>query len=172
MINEPSTIYKLTILYMLNKLDSQISRRQLSNFFVNRKYTDYFHLNSILSDLAESGFIERTEIRNTSYFNITPDGYDSLTFFKSQIPKGMLSNADEFLEENKLVLRAEVGTFADFYKHTNGDFICNLKIMEGKSLLYELNISVPAIDDAERICNNWEANSENIYAYIMKTLLS
>ena len=171
MFADSGTIYKLTILYMLNKLDSQLTRGQLSNFFVKNNYTDSFHLNNDLSELVDSKFIECVEIRNTSYFSITPDGYETLAFFKNQIPKGMLADVDRFIEENKMVMKNEVGTISDYYRHTNGDYICNCKIMEGKSLLYEINLSVPTEEEAIKVCGNWQMNSEEIYSHIMKRLL-
>ena len=92
MVTESSTIYKLMILYMLNKLDSQLTNAQLSGFFISNDYTDYFTLQQTLSDLVESKFVEKITIRNTSYYSITPEGYESLTFFKNQIPKGALED--------------------------------------------------------------------------------
>ena len=83
----------------------------------------------------------------------------------------MLEDADKFIADNKFELKNEVGTKADYYKHMNGDYIAHLKITEGHSLLYELNIAVPSEEEAEKICNNWKICSEDIYAFIMKNLL-
>ena len=165
------TIYKLMIMYMLNKLDCKLTNSQLSQFFVSRKYTDYFNIQQTLSDLVNSNFIDKVVIRNTSYYSITPEGYEALTFFKNQIPKGALEDINEFIETNKFVLKNEVGTTSDYYKHTTGDYIAHCQVMEGKSLLYEINISVPSEEEAIRVCDNWRLASEDIYAFIMKSLL-
>lgn len=165
------TIYKLMILYMLNKLDCKLTNAQLSQFFISRKYTDYFNIQQTMSDLVSSGFIDKVVIRNTSYYSITPEGYETLTFFKNQIPIGALEDINEFLEVNKFDLKNEVGTTSDYYKHTTGDYIAHCQIMEGKSLLYEINISVPSEEEAKKICDNWRLSSDDIYAYIMRTLL-
>lgn len=178
MIADSETVYKLMMLYMLNKLDCQLTGSQLSQFFISRKYirdndiTDYFNIQQALSSLVDSGFVDKVVIRNTSYYSITTDGYETLAYFKSQIPKGALEDIDVFLEENKYELKNEVGTHADYYKHTNGDYIAHCQVMEGRSLLYELNISVPSEEEAKRVCDNWRMASEDIYAYIMKNLLS
>ena len=171
MLLDSGAVYKLITLYMLNKLDSQLTNAQLADFFIEYHYTDYFKVQQTLSELCESGFVQKVTIRNTSYYNITPDGYDTLALFKSQIPSAMLEDADRFIADNKFELKNEVGTQSDYFKHTNGDYICHCKIMEGHSLLYELNIAVPSEEEAERICSNWKQFSEDIYAYIMKNLL-
>ena len=85
MLTESNTIYKLMILHMLNRLDSQLTNAQLTSFFISKEYTDYFNIQQILSDLVASGFVEKVTIRNTSYYSITPEGYESLTFFKKFI---------------------------------------------------------------------------------------
>lgn len=165
------TIYKLMILYMLNKLDCKLTNAQLSQFFVANKYTDYFNIQQTLSELVASGFIDKYVIRNTSYYAITSEGYEALTFFKNQIPKGAMDDINRFLETNKFDLKNEVGTIADYYKHTTGDYIAHCQVMEGKSLLYELSISVPSEEEAKQVCDNWRLASEEIYAFIMKMLL-
>ena len=156
MVTESSTIYKLMILYMLNKLDSQLTNAQLSGFFISNDYTDYFTLQQTLSDLVESSFVEKITIR---------------TFFKNQIPKGALEDMNQYLDNNKYSLKNEVGTQADYYKHTNGDYIAHCQVMEGKSLLYEINIAVPSEEEAAKICGNWRGYSEELYGQIMNALL-
>ena len=39
---EPFTIYKLTILFMLDKAGFPLTNTQISNFFLEQEYTDYF----------------------------------------------------------------------------------------------------------------------------------
>ena len=47
---EPFTIYKLTILNMLDKVDFPLTNTQISNFFLEQDYTDYFRVQQVLSD--------------------------------------------------------------------------------------------------------------------------
>lgn len=159
------------ILYMLNRLDCQLTNTQLSSFFIENSYTDYFTIQQELSELVVSGFVEKVVIRNTSYYSITSEGYTSLTLFKNQIPRTAIEDVNTFLEAHKYALKDEVGTQSDYYKHTNGDYIAHCKVSEGKSLLYELSISVPSEEEAKRVCQNFRGYSEDIYSFIMKNLL-
>ena len=55
---EPFTIYKLTILYMLNKAGFPLSNTQISNFFLDQEYTDYFRVQEVLGDLVDTELIQ------------------------------------------------------------------------------------------------------------------
>ena len=168
---DSSTIYKLMILYMLNKLDCQLTNTQLADFFIENHYTDYFIIQSTLSDLVSSGFVEMMQMRNTTYYSITPDGYTSLSYFKNQIPAVAIEDINKFLEEHKYALKNEVGTQTNYYKHSNGDFIANCRVNEGKSLLFEINLSVPSEEEAKKVCSNFRGCSEDIYSCIVRNLL-
>ena len=63
---EPFTIYKLTILNMLDKVDFPLTNTQISNFFLEQDYTDYFRVQQVISDLVDADLI-RTE-------SMLPDG--------------------------------------------------------------------------------------------------
>ena len=73
--------------------------------------------------------------------------------------------------ENKYELRNEVGTIADYYKSTNSDYIVHCQVKEGEGILIEINISVPTKEEASSMCNQWKENSQNIYSFIMKSLM-
>ena len=49
---EPFTIYKLTILYMLDKAGFPLSNTQISNFFLEKEYTDHFRVPTITGQLT------------------------------------------------------------------------------------------------------------------------
>ncbi|MCI6498191.1 DUF4364 family protein [Lachnospiraceae bacterium HCP1S3_C3] len=168
---ESVTLYKLIILYMLNKVKFPLTNAQLSRFFLDNDYTDYFTLQKVLSELTESHLISIETIRNTSYYHITSDGGETLGFFVNRIPGAIMDDMDSFLMKNKYELRNEVGTIADYYKSTNQDYIVHCQVKEGKSTLIELNVSVPTKEDASAMCSKWKDSSQEIYAFVMKSLM-
>lgn len=171
MASDPNTTIKLMILYMLNRLDGSFTNAQLSEFFTVRHYTDYFNFQKTLSDLCDCGFAEKETIHNTTYYSITPDGYETLSLFKDQIPSAWLKEIDDYLEENQYKIKNEVGVRANYYKGTDGDYIANCQVLEGKALLFEVNLALPSEEEAKHVCACWHSASENIYAYLVKTLL-
>ncbi len=46
---DPNTIYKMTVLTMLDKVDFPLSNTQIANFFLEYDYTDYFTIQQIIS---------------------------------------------------------------------------------------------------------------------------
>jgi len=61
---EPATLYKLIILHMLEHIDFPLSNAQISDFFLDREYTDYFTIQQVIHDLMDSGLV-RTETLTT-----------------------------------------------------------------------------------------------------------
>ena len=49
---EQFTIYKLTILYMLDKAGFPLSNTQISNFFLEKEDTDYCRVQEVGGDLV------------------------------------------------------------------------------------------------------------------------
>lgn len=168
---ESSTLYKLIILYMLNKVNFPLTNSQLSEFFLGKNYTTYFVLQQVITELVESNLISVETIRNTSYYHITSEGSQTLGFFVNKIPGAIVDDVDIYLMSNKYELRNEVGTIADYYKSVNNDYIVHCQVKEGEGTLIELNLSVPTKEEASSMCNKWKDASQEIYAFIMTSLL-
>ena len=77
----PFTVYKLIILYMLRNSSSPITNSEISEFILDREYTNYFHLQQALSELEETELIEKRTISNTSYYYLTEDGKNTRMIF-------------------------------------------------------------------------------------------
>ena len=60
---------------------------------------------------------------------------------------------------------------ADYYKSTTSDYIVHCQVKEGRSTLIEINVSVPTKEEASSMCAKWKDASQEIYAFIMKSLM-
>lgn len=74
MIESSFTLYKLIILYMLQNVNFPLSNTQISDFILEKEYTNYFHLQEALSELQDTKLIEIEKVRNTSYYHMTEEG--------------------------------------------------------------------------------------------------
>ena len=172
MLAEPMTLYKLMNLYMLHQVNFPLTNAQLSNFFLDREYTTYFTLQKALNELLDAGLVKKETMRNSSRYEITKEGEETLEFFGKNISPAIVSDMDEYLKQNRFRMRNEVGLISNFYKSTNQDYIVHCEVREGKAVLVNLDISVPDKEQAEIMCNHWKDRSQEIYAYVMKSLMS
>ena len=172
MLAEPMTLYKLMNLYMLHQVNFPLTNAQLSNFFLDREYTTYFTLQQALNELLDAGLVKKETMRNSSRYEITKEGEETLEFFGKNISPAIVSDMDEYLKQNRFRMRNEVGLISDFYKSTNQDYIVHCEVREGKAVLVNLDISVPDKEQAEIMCNHWKDRRQEIYAYVMKSLMS
>lgn len=172
MLSEPMTLYKLMNLYMLKQVNFPLTNAQLSNFFLNREYTTYFTLQQALNELLEAGLIKVETLHNSTRYEITREGEETLEFFCKKISPAIIEDMDEYLKENRFRMRNEVGVVSDFYKSTTQDYVVHCEVREGKNVLVNIQVSVPDKEQAEIMCDHWKDRSQEIYSYIMKSLMS
>lgn len=67
-------LYKLILLYLLDKVSFPMSNGQLTEFMLSKEYTDYFTIQTALADLGDAHFIQVKNSTNTSLYTITPQG--------------------------------------------------------------------------------------------------
>ena len=52
MTQDPLTLYKLIVLYMLNRVDFPLTKAQITDFILEKEYTTYMNLQSVLAQRA------------------------------------------------------------------------------------------------------------------------
>lgn len=168
---EPFTIYKLTILNMLDKVDFPLTNSQISNFFLEQEYTDYFRVQQVISDLVDTDLIHAESTHNNTQYTITAAGKETLGFFKDKISDAIESDMLSFFEKNKVELRNVNSIIADYYKTPNHDYAVRCQFKERDINLIDLTLTVHSKEQAEAICNNWKDQTEDVYAYLMDILM-
>lgn len=171
MQSDALTLYKLIILYILNKVDFPLTNAQLTDFILEKEYTNYFNIQQALNDLISSELITVSSVRHSSHYRITSSGKETLDFFNSKISDAIKTDIMEFLRKNRYSLREEVSNIADYYEEKKNEFIVRCQVKEQGSAIIDLSLIVPTEDVAASICNNWRSKSQEVYSYLMKTLM-
>jgi predicted transcriptional regulator len=171
MQSDAFTLYKLIILFILYKVDFSLNNAQISNIILEKGYTNYFSIQQSLSELGDADLISVKKIRNSSYFKLTNAGKETLEFFISDISEDIKSDIMDYLKTNKYDLREEGSTLADYYKSKQNEYYAHCVVMENDSNIIELSLNVPTEEEAAAICNNWREKSQEVYAFLMKTLM-
>lgn len=165
------TLYKLIILFLLDKVDFPLTNAQISNFILERDYTNYFNLQQAISELIEAEFITIETVGHSSHYRITSSGRETLSFFGSMISVAIQEDIIHYLNENQYSLRNEVSTLSEYFETKRGEFTARLRVVEKEESIIDLSIAVPTEEDAIKICNNWRSESQNVYAYVLANLL-
>ena len=168
---EPFTIYKLTILYMLDKAGFPLTYTQISNFFLEQEYTDYFRVQEVIGDLVNADLINFESTHSNTQYTLTAAGRETLGFFKDKITDGIENDVKRFFEKNKLEFRQENFILADYYKTTNQNYDVRCQVRSDSTTVLDLTLAVTTKEQAEAICNNWKNSNEDVYAYLMDILL-
>lgn len=159
---EPFTLYKLIILYMLQKVDFPLTHSQISEFILERGYTTYFTLQSVISELIESDMIRQETILNSSYYTLTESGEEALHYFQNRISKPIREEIDQYINDSKMQLRDEVSVIADYYKNTANEYSVHCVVKEKYSNPIDLTITVPDETQARTVCRNWKQRCQQI----------
>lgn len=165
------TLYKLIVLKMLDQVESPLSNSQISEFILEKEYTNYFTLQQVLSELSESGLVIVSSVHNTSLYRITESGRDTLRFFGNKVSSAICRDIQNYLAEKKMEIRESLSTTADYFSGNHGDYLVRCQVREQDSTLIDLTLSVPSEKQATSICSHWKEKSQEIYAYVMKNLL-
>lgn len=169
-MQEPMTLYKLIVLYMLNRVDFPLTKAQIGDFILNREYTNFMTLQQAIGELIDAGLISARSIRNRTHLILTKEGTQTLGFFSNEISGSIKSDIDNYLIENEMELRNEVSVLADYYKSTTGEYEAHLVAKDKEISLIDMTISVPLEETAISICDNWQKKNQDIYQYLISQL--
>lgn len=169
-MQDPLTLYKLIVLYMLDRVNFPLTKTQVGDFILEKEYTNYLTLQQVISELIETGLISAESIRNRTHLAITKEGQETLSFFENRINDGIKADIKTFFKENELELRNEVSVLADYYKSTSGEFEAHLIAKDRNINLVEITLSVPVEETAAAICDNWQKKNQEIYQYLIQEL--
>ena len=166
------SLYKLMILYMLEKVTFPLSNNQIVDFLLNRNYTDYFHAQEAISDLLDARQITAESGKRTTLYSITEEGMQTVQSLETMLDAGIRSEIVEYLKENSFTLRSESGIRADYALTPSREYAVRLSIIEEGSPLLSLTINVMSKEEAELMCKNWEKRNQELYLTVMKMLLA
>ena len=145
------TLYKLMTMYTLSRVDFALTNSQITNVFLDLGYTNYFNVQYTLGDLVSSG-------------------RKALEALKNSIAVSIRSDIDTYLQANRLEFREALATRSEYYRTTEGDYAVRCRVMEHNTALIDLTLTVPNETQAKIVSKEWKEKSQDVYAYVMRTL--
>lgn len=170
MTQESSTLYKLIVLYMLNRVSFPLTKSQVCDFVLGKEYTSFMTLQQAISELEDAGLISTRSLQNRTHLLITDAGKETLEYFGNRVSEAIKEDVDAYLRENELELRNEVAIQASYYKATSGEYEAELIAKERNAELINIRLSIPLEEMAISICDNWQKKNQEIYQYLTEML--
>lgn len=170
MTQDPLTLYKLIILYMLDRVTFPLTKAQVSDFILEKEYTNFMTLQQATAELIDADLVIAESSRNRTYLKITEEGSKTLSFFGSRMHSSIKRDIDSFLREHEVEMRNEVSVISDYNRTASGEYEARLQAKEKDVTLVEVTLSVPDEDTASAICANWQKKNQDIYQYLIHQL--
>ena len=155
---------------MLNRVSFPITPAQISEFILEKEYTNFLTLQQVISELADANMLQTQNTNNRTLLTITEDGRETLTFFENRISDTIKEEIVEFFRSKEFELLDEISIQSTYYKSTSGDYEAHLLAKERGTNLIDLKLSVPDKETATAICDNWQEKNQEIYQYLIKQL--
>ena len=93
-MQDPLTLYKLIILYMLQRVDFPLTKAQISDFILEKQYTSFLTLQQVISELIDADMITAHSIRNRTHLSITKEGRQTQPLGRIMLPNDQASFQD------------------------------------------------------------------------------
>lgn len=170
MPDTPFTLYKLIVLYALDKSAYPLTNAQISNLFLDNDYTTYFNLQEVLSDMLETSLLETELINNTTFYRTSARGEETIRYFSGDIPPAIRDEISSYLRNHAKQLRDNTQTTAEYRKTAGHDYLVHCRVQENDTPLIDLQLTVPTESSAQKLTENWKERSQQIYESVLKQL--
>lgn len=168
---EPEMIYKITVLHLLAKANIPLNATQISEFFTDMHYTDYFNIQQVLYNLEETQMVTVDKSHNTREFTLTSEGKNTLAAFRDKITDGIREDVARYLKDSKVDILNHNAVYANYDKSINGGYFVHCKAGEENVDIMDFHFRVFSKQQAEAICYNWKAKYQEAYESLMDILV-
>ncbi len=171
MTSTPQMIYKLMILYFLDSVNFPLSNAVISDYILDKGYTDYFNIQKAFSELCEEGLIESETSHKSTSYHLTDDGKQTLDCFHYELSPAIKTEIKEYLKEHFNTIIEMLSISSDYTRIRNNEYLVTMKITERDTLITEVKLTVSSEAAARECCLGWEKNSSDIYSFLVKKLM-
>ncbi|MDO5476330.1 MAG: DUF4364 family protein [Eubacteriales bacterium] len=170
MSDEVFTVYKLIILYMLERAEGDVTQAMLSSFLLESGYANFVSLAESYDQLEKRELVRIVMVGDKKFLHLTEAGRQAYGFFGRRLSPQIRAQADAWLIENGRKIREDREVTAVYEKMTSGVYEVRMAVRERGATLLEVKLSVPDAASAERIAGQWEEKNADIYQTLIEKL--
>ena len=164
--------YKLSVLYLLDLSGRPLSTSQICDVLLEEVFSNFFHLQQALSQLLDSGLVEKGGPDRFTYYSISESGKKSLPYLVGDLSLELRRTIIEQAKKHKLDGEDGLIPEGDWHRLVSGGCQVHLKLNEGSRTLLELTMQVPGSKAAVSICEGWAAKSSEVYELLLEKLMA
>lgn len=161
---------KVLILYILTRLDKDITNDGLFKIISSINSMNYFYYQQTLSDLIDTNFVGYTNDEKT-VVKITSEGKSAYSLTKDLLPGIIKLKADTIFEEELANIKEEASIIAEFIPKNENEYTVKCSIIENNETIFCVETFAGSRDRAKKICDNWKNKAQELYPKIINTLL-
>lgn len=161
---------KVLILYILNRLDKDITNDGLYKIISSINGLNYFYFQQTLKDLVETNLVGYTKDDDT-VVKITSEGKKAFELTKDLLPGIVKLKADSIFDKELADIKEEASVVSEFIPKNENEYTVRCKIIENNETIFEVETYAGPRERAKKICDNWNNNATQIYPKIINLLL-
>lgn len=161
---------KLVLLYILNKVNKDISAEQLQKISDEYEPISYFYMQQYLFDLQAKNMIEAYIESDVTIYRITDIGIQTLNSLVDIVPGIELHRLSKSIENKVVEIKKEYSSDTEFFPINDNEYKLNCYIKEGNEKIINISLYAGSKENAKLISNNWKQNSDTIYTKLLNIL--
>ncbi len=158
------------VLYMLKCTKSPISNADISDYILEKGYTDALKLQSSISELVMEEMIIALPKHNRTYYELLTEGRNTIDALESRISEAIRKDIYTYLYTNASRLSEKHSLTAEVIQNEN-DYSALLNAYDKNGTLFTINMTFPTEALAKNACENFKTESKEIYETLIKRLM-
>lgn len=161
---------KVILLYILNKVNHNISNNIYIELVANLSDINYFLFEEVLADLVEKKYIVLKLNNDIKTYMITEEGKQVLSLSLTMLPGIKKLQIDSNFKEVYKRLKEEKSIVAEYVVQEDKTYLVSLKVLEFDRVEFEMQVLAYSEEQVQDIIDQWKKNATNIYQEIIKLL--
>ena len=170
-------IYKLIILFLLDRAGGELAMPRISSFLLENGYVNFESLLQTYEEIEANGFVAERKSGGTTFLLITQEGEETLGFFADQLSDDIKQEIRTYLRNTGHEIANESAIVGDYYRSAFGDYTVHLTVRERTTAsgpvqpILTIDLSVPDEAAAKKAVSAWKGSSSDIYRTLLEKLL-
>lgn len=161
---------KILILYILNKVGKSISNDSLLNLVLAVTDMNYFYFQQFLLDLLENKYIMSYTSDNSTLYEITDFGRETLALTQDIIPGIIKLRIDSNFKDELFSFENKHSVIAEYVPRSEDNYTVTCKIVDNNDTIFEVKTFAGSREKAKDIVDNWNNNADKMYPAILDIL--